>query len=82
MNKILFDIFTGPDGKSFEISHFLWALAVVVFLGIVVYVVIHSGNYPSSFGADFLALNAGGAGGSFARAKSDQTLKVENGNKN
>ena len=74
MGKILNDIFTGPDGKSFEIAHLLWALGVFIFLGCVVYVVIHSGTYPTSFGTDFLALNSGGAAGSFARAKSDQTI--------
>lgn len=75
MFKFLQDIFTGPDGESFEIAHLLWALGVLAFLGIAIYVAIHTGVYPSNFGTDFMTLNAGGAAGAFARAKSDQTVK-------
>ena len=74
MNKFLKNLFTGPDNETFELAHFLWALAVICFISMVIYVVWKSGSYPSNFGQDFLALNGGGAAGSYARAKADQTI--------
>ncbi len=73
MLGVLKDIFTGPDNQTFEIAHFLWALGVIVFLASVVYFVVHTGSYPTNFGQDFLTLNAGGAAGAYARARSDVT---------
>lgn len=75
MGKLLKNVFTGPDNETFEIAHFLWAFAVVSFLVFVGYWVWQSKSYPANFGTDFLALNAGGAGGAWARGKTDQTIK-------
>lgn len=72
---ILKNIFTGPDNQTFELSHFLWAAAVLCFLAFVGYWVWQTKSYPANFGTDFLTLNAGGAGGAYARAKADQTVK-------
>ena len=72
--NILRNIFTGPDNETIELAHVLWAMGVITFIGMVVYYVFTTKSYPSNFGQDFLALNAGGSIGSYARAKADQTL--------
>ena len=77
MPSIFKNLFTGPDNQTFELAHFLWALAVVAFITMVAFVVVHTATYPSNFGTDFLALNGGGAAGAFARAKADQTLGAQ-----
>ena len=71
---ILKDIFTGPDNKTVELAHVVWVLAVLSFIGVSVYIAVKTATYPTNFGQDFGLLNAGGAAGAYARAKSDQTL--------
>ena len=73
MGKILKDVFTGPDGQSFEIAHFLWAIGVLALIIVAIYTAVKTGTYPSSFGQDLGMVSAGGGIGSYARAKSDQT---------
>jgi len=75
MLKFLKDVFTGSDNETYEIAHILWALGVICFLGMAIYYVWTAKAYPGNFGTDFMALNAGGAVGSVARAKSDQMNK-------
>jgi len=73
MNKVINDLFTGPDGKSIEIAHVIWALGVLAVIGIAVYTAVKTGTYPPTFGQDLGLVSAGGGVGAYARAKSDQT---------
>lgn len=71
MQKFLHDILTGPDGESYELAHIVWVIGVLVFIGIVLFISVKTGQYPTNFGQDFAALNIGGGIGSLARSKSD-----------
>lgn len=77
--NFLRNIFTGPDNQTFELAHVLWAIAVISFIGMAIFVVWQTKAYPHDFGTDFLALNGGGAAGAYARAKADQTLTKTGG---
>lgn len=74
MQKLLCDLFTGPDGKTVEIAHVLWGLGVVALIGVAIYTAVKSGTYPTTFGQDLGMVSAGGGVGAYARAKSDQTV--------
>lgn len=76
MSKILRDMFTGPDGKSFEMAHFVWFLGAIVLMGIALYTAVKTGAYPQNFGQDFGIVNGGGALGSWGRAKADQAART------
>ena len=78
LKQIANDIFTGPDNKTVEVAHVLWALGVILLMAIAAYVTIKTGTYPTNFGQDFMFIMSGGAVGSFARAKADQTLDTPN----
>jgi len=73
MKRLMKDLFTGNDSRTFESAHVIWAIGALTFIVMACYHVFRTGNYPTGFGQDFGWLNAGGAGGSWMRAKADQT---------
>jgi hypothetical protein len=62
--KLLKDLFTEKDGESFELLAALGALAVVVALGLQIYVTYRSGTFDLiNFGTGITALIVGIGGG-------------------
>jgi hypothetical protein len=64
MKKILTDLFTGIDGKTHDISRWLWVFGIVAFLSFAGYEVYKSGHFDmTNFGLAYSALLGGGAFG-------------------
>ncbi|MDP4299916.1 hypothetical protein [Leptothrix discophora] len=62
--KLLKDIFTEQDGTSFELLAVLGGAAVVVALGLQIYVTVHTGqfdlmNFGTGIGVLFVAVGGG-----------------------
>ncbi len=68
MNRILKDLFTGPDGKTHDPARWLWMLGVACFLGFAGFQVYKSGAFDMvNFGIAYGTLL--GAGGAAVRIK-------------
>jgi len=64
MNKILKDLFTGPDGKTHDPARWLWIIGIVAFIGFAGFEVYKSGKFDMmNYGLAYAALLGGGAAG-------------------
>lgn len=70
LKQIFFDCFTGKTNDIFDIGRILWALSVIVFLGLAIYDVVLTRDFnPEQFGIGLsLVLAGGGAALGFKRS--------------
>jgi hypothetical protein len=71
-------IFTGKDNATFDVGRLLWALGVLVFLGISIYSVAKGNPFNAiDYGAGFGGLLAGGGAGLSLKAKTEPECRRE-----
>jgi hypothetical protein len=79
MKKILNDLFTGIDGKTHDISRWLWILGILAFISFAGFEVYKSGHFDLvNFGMAYSTLLAGGAFG--VKVKESQEPPKEDSN--
>jgi hypothetical protein len=70
--KFLKDILTGIDGESYDVGRVLWALSVLIGLGLSVYSTVFKVAFDlQQYGIGAGALLAAGGAGLWAKAKTE-----------
>lgn len=64
IKKFIMHMLTGIDGETYAVSRVLWVLGALVFLGLTIFVVIHTGTFNfTEFGLALASILGGGGAG-------------------